>query len=253
MPILACSVEDVSHTPGKLTRGMCPKHYQRFRKYGDATKVHSAPRNSVPAEDALRLASNGGRSISSAQDAKKLSRSSLTCCECGKKMWEHKTSAPQGIAKCLDCRIGDGHNLTGYKHGCRCDACKASKAEKNRKYKEEFRAIHGIGPSSKWKRDNGGMPPRVEWIDRKVRRTIYERDNWICWLCNEAVDDTALPRSNYYPSLDHIIPRSKGGDHNPENLRTAHMYCNAKRRDLDASKVGDLFGWKKAAPICSPV
>lgn len=31
----ACSVVDESHSPGRLARGMCRRHYRRFMKYGD--------------------------------------------------------------------------------------------------------------------------------------------------------------------------------------------------------------------------
>ena len=35
------------------------------------------------------------------------------------------------------------------------------------------------------------------------------------------------------PSLDHVVPRSRGGDDAMGNLRTAHMICNAYRRDRE--------------------
>jgi 5-methylcytosine-specific restriction endonuclease McrA len=33
----------------------------------------------------------------------------------------------------------------------------------------------------------------------------------------------------FYPSLDHILPRSLGGTHDSSNLRTAHLHCNSMR------------------------
>lgn len=74
-----------------------------------------------------------------------------------------------------------------------------------------------------------------------VRRAIYERDNWTCQLCKSAVDPAADPWSDWYPSLDHIVPQSRMliPDHSPANLRTAHRWCNAVRGD--GTYHADLF------------
>lgn len=50
-----------------------------------------------------------------------------------------------------------------------------------------------------------------------------------CWLCHEYI---AL---NQVPTIDHLVPISKGGRHNIENLRLAHRSCNAQRGDGPAS------------------
>lgn len=72
------------------------------------------------------------------------------------------------------------------------------------------------------------------WISRFDRLEIYERDNYTCWLCNEPVDMEDDPKiGDWSPSLDHVIPRSRGGSHDPENLRTAHRWCNSVRSDND--------------------
>lgn len=34
-----------------------------------------------------------------------------------------------------------------------------------------------------------------------------------------------------YPSIDHIIPISKGGAHTWENVQVAHFECNPNKRD----------------------
>lgn len=58
---------------------------------------------------------------------------------------------------------------------------------------------------------------------------VYERDGWICGICNKPVD-----RSTYFPdpmsvSLDHVIPVSLGGPHTRANTRCAHFGCNSNR------------------------
>jgi 5-methylcytosine-specific restriction endonuclease McrA len=75
-----------------------------------------------------------------------------------------------------------------------------------------------------------------DWISREDRRGVYVRDAFICQLCSEPVDQDADPLSNRYPSLDHIVPRSQGGDDALSNLQTAHRICNSRRRDMSVAE-----------------
>jgi len=80
-----------------------------------------------------------------------------------------------------------------------------------------------------------------------VRLAIYDRDLWICQLCDEGVDRDLMtldPSGDWAPTLDHIIPQSKGGTHEPENLRLAHRWCNSVRGDDSHYTASDL---KRAA------
>lgn len=51
---------------------------------------------------------------------------------------------------------------------------------------------------------------------------IAERDGWRCHICRRKVDRQAW-------SLDHLIPKSKGGLHVRENVKLAHRRCNSLR------------------------
>lgn len=65
---------------------------------------------------------------------------------------------------------------------------------------------------------------------------IYEKTDGKCWICGEMVDESdfkvvggsfvAGPR---YPSVDHIVPLSKGGTSEPGNMLLAHCLCNSLR------------------------
>lgn len=66
------------------------------------------------------------------------------------------------------------------------------------------------------------------------RREIFERDRWICQLCLDPVDPGLLKISHYdplKPTIDHVIPLSKGGGDNPSNVQLAHWSCNTIKRD----------------------
>lgn len=64
--------------------------------------------------------------------------------------------------------------------------------------------------------------------------SVYKRFNGICQLCNKKTDVTDK-RSNKigkdYPTVDHIIPLSKGGNHTWDNVQLAHNKCNARKCD----------------------
>ena len=63
---------------------------------------------------------------------------------------------------------------------------------------------------------NGAM-----WIRRDKRLAIYDRDGYQCVYC--------LARAKL--TLDHLKPRSKGGDNGERNLITACKPCNMRRGD----------------------
>ena len=66
---------------------------------------------------------------------------------------------------------------------------------------------------------------------------LIDRDDNICHICNKIcdindyyVDDngTIITR-NSYPSIDHVIPLSKGGTHTWDNIKLAHRLCNTRK------------------------
>lgn len=61
---------------------------------------------------------------------------------------------------------------------------------------------------------------------------LAERDGIDCGICGEPVDMTIRRRDSLMcASVDHILPRSRGGTHEPENLQLAHLLCNHIKSD----------------------
>jgi 5-methylcytosine-specific restriction endonuclease McrA len=58
---------------------------------------------------------------------------------------------------------------------------------------------------------------------------LYMRDFGVCALCGRHIDFDCDSNSCYYPSIDHIIPLSKGGRHSWDNVQLACRICNAKK------------------------
>lgn len=62
-----------------------------------------------------------------------------------------------------------------------------------------------------------------KWIRDEKRLAIYLRDGLACAYCGATVEDGAQL------SLDHLLPRSKGGSNKADNLVTCCTRCNSSR------------------------
>lgn len=64
---------------------------------------------------------------------------------------------------------------------------------------------------------------------------IAERDGPICHICTDPIDMALSGNDIAGPTVDHIIPISRGGPDVFDNVALAHRYCNCCRgaRDLD--------------------
>jgi len=163
----------------------------------------------------------------------------LTCHLCDLPMHKSKSSKPQGEAAHNRCRTSSGglrtHGESGYRGGCRCAVCKAGQAAKMRAYADSYRMKNGINPTTAYRRAfreaNGYWPNShgSDWIHPRLRRELYERDGWLCYLCEMPVDRLGDHNGNRAPSLDHVAPKSLGGSDEPDNLKTAHRSCNSRK------------------------
>lgn len=59
--------------------------------------------------------------------------------------------------------------------------------------------------------------------------SVYVKEGGRCWLCGGQCDINADPNSDYYPSVDHILPQSLGGKDTWDNVHCAHRICNTRR------------------------
>jgi hypothetical protein len=70
---------------------------------------------------------------------------------------------------------------------------------------------------------------RVQTIDSFRTIDVYNRDGWICQLCQDPVDHTLEFPDPMSASLDHKKPLIKGGEHSVYNCQQAHLRCNQKK------------------------
>ena len=83
-------------------------------------------------------------------------------------------------------------------------------------------------------------------IDKDISvEGIFRRDKGICQICGKPcnyndfiIKDGTFIAGGDYPSVDHIVPLSKGGEHSWVNVRLAHRRCNT----LEYKKQSQEFG-----------
>ena len=69
------------------------------------------------------------------------------------------------------------------------------------------------------------------------RRAVFARDDYRCQYCGRQAD-----------SIDHVMPRSRGGEHVWENVAAACRPCNLTKRD----RTPDEAGMRLARPCRAP-
>jgi hypothetical protein len=65
--------------------------------------------------------------------------------------------------------------------------------------------------------------------ERIDRSEVFERDGWMCGICSLPVDPDAKFPDAGSPTLDHIVPMSRGGGHLLANVQLAHFHCNTAK------------------------
>ena len=70
--------------------------------------------------------------------------------------------------------------------------------------------------------------PRDTHRRKITRRAVFARDNWTCQYCGS--------RSNL--TVDHVIPRSKGGGSSWDNIVASCAPCNRRKGDALPRQVG---------------
>jgi len=67
---------------------------------------------------------------------------------------------------------------------------------------------------------------------QSVRAFVLARDGYFCWVCGH--------RAN---TVDHILPRSKGGSDLPTNLAACCAHCNYSRKNTGGDQPFNTVRW----------
>lgn len=79
---------------------------------------------------------------------------------------------------------------------------------------------------------------------KSLRTLAWIKSEGICYLCGLWMPPpgTDLGEALRY-TIDHVIPKSKGGTNDLENLNGSHQYCNNFKQDTLIEELPQ--GWKR--------
>lgn len=247
----ACKVDGCerrANVPGSA-RGWCGPHYQRWQRWGDPLGAHQPmvgiAQCSVGECVALVIARGwcskhwtrwdrygdpGARMPGEVVDGRKI------CPGCG----QDKLLPEYGQSR-VYCKPCAAANTAAYRvtHPyepvpgvpAECDCCGQPFLADKRRWRycsrECFLAYKN---RANWKHYQARKARlRDAFVESFDRLEIFERDGWICQICREPVDREARFPHPASPSLDHIVPIARGGEHSRANAQTACLGCNVRK------------------------
>lgn len=85
-----------------------------------------------------------------------------------------------------------------------------------------------------------GRINKYNLVDKDISLVrLYKKADGVCYICNEHCNwsDKEVTEEGYtivgdsYPTIEHVIPLSKGGKHSWNNVKLSCMRCNTLKRD----------------------
>lgn len=230
-------------------RGLCRKHYEDYvgyvqppramvdRQCADCGVLYSRRASEAKGEPRChRCACKRAQAKREPRPIYGTSRviCGVTCAHCeglftarhGSKKYCSEYCATEAVAvalgnrnrSCREC----GHHL-GYKSlDHLCSTCK----DLNRKaYRKRDRA--GRDSADK----NHRSRARKYGVEHESvnRRKVFDRDGWVCGICEDPIFESVKYPDPMCVSLDHVVPLSRGGGHLYSNTQASHLACNIRK------------------------
>ncbi|MCB1786871.1 MAG: HNH endonuclease [Gammaproteobacteria bacterium] len=82
---------------------------------------------------------------------------------------------------------------------------------------------------------------RAAYVADVWRPRIFKRDGYRCQICGGKLAMDKRAPDPMSPSIDHIIPLARGGNHEPANCQAAHFLCNARKSDRESPRGDQLM------------
>lgn len=258
MDDLTCSVDGCDSAVHVKKRMLCKRHYNRLF-YSGGTEIPEPPKDCIgcggrirPAKivgtkpkycsEKCRQATNYRTRIESggydAQLEKKREERAArqlpvhVCVQCGETWTSTHKRSKFCSSKCVN-KHTDLHNPIRCSESD-CDRGVRAKGMCSMHWRRKARADGRESPDA-WseRRKANYHKRRAQKLGTQVEDLrpidIYERDIWLCGLCMTPVDPESAWPDPMSPSLDHILPLSRGGTHTYENVQLAHLTCNVSK------------------------
>lgn len=134
-----------------------------------------------------------------------------------------KQSAPWKACTCEIC--GEAFLSKQFDRTCSGPCYELRRRRKRREAKDRRRAVK-----------------KSAYVSNVNRDVIFARDDYRCRLCGKRLNMHAKVPQPDAPTIDHIIPLSIGGTHEPANVQSAHFSCNVRKGNRGAGEQLALIG-----------
>ena len=166
----------------------------------------------------------------------------ITCADCDKEIPRWPKSV-QGKTRCPDCSSKASQSA---KHGtrkmyrkfkCRCDECRDFINSSCREYAKLHQERTGESLYRNYRdpklRKLGADRRRAQILSAFVEDVdparVFEADGYRCYGCGRKCLKGAPNNHLLQPTIDHVVPLSKGGTHEYANCRTMCRQCNCTK------------------------
>lgn len=215
-----CVVEDCgTHVGTSGARGMCPTHYSRWRRSGDAGPAGRLTRARGDTCDIAGCSDSAAIRGMCRAHSTRMARTGTayrSCLYCGTDM-----TAKKNARKFCSRAHAAMHARYGASRGrdAECQRCHSAFS------------IETVGKAGRTKRADSKMCP-------ECRRARTTRHGWSvaalvnahgttdCGICGDPVDLALRAPERMRASVDHVRPFALGGSNDLSNLQLAHLHCN---------------------------
>ncbi|WP_414056411.1 HNH endonuclease [Prescottella equi] len=144
----------------------------------------------------------------------------------------------------VECALPECGNLfRPYRRGQRCCCEKHGKLLCNRERRADGREVRVWNDAARDRCQRRRARKAKAATGEPVRLSVIAaRDRWHCHLCGGKVRESLVYPHPNSASLDHVIPLSCGGAHDPSNVALAHLACNVAKGDRGGGEQLFLFG-----------
>lgn len=121
-----------------------------------------------------------------------------------------------------------------------CDKCGNEFAGRKQRYCQHCQTDHNreVMRATRNARKAVKKGARKNGFGRTITlQRLIARDGPMCAICGKPTDYAAHHLTDEYPSIDHVVPLSHGGDHSWTNIRVAHRGCNSFRGDRPSGPI----------------
>lgn len=208
-----CSVDGCARG-GKLRRGWCDLHYDRWLRNGEVGPAHKlAP--GLP----QRTCSLDG--CDARHEGKGLCRKHY--------VRKFRTRWSDGIEEECVCEWCDAVFMARTQQGRRGRFCSQGCLSlwKAKEYSSSDAERRAAKLAARARRRSRERHPGFERFDPVE---IYDRDGWRCGICSRPIGRSYRSPHPRSASIDHIVPLAVGGLHVRANVQASHRECNGKKR-----------------------